>query len=367
MRNAIGRLGAAFALVGCAALPSGAQELTGGDGFMYVGTYAADVHVISEEDFSVVARIPAEAGIPGGLLATPDGSRLVAPTIDYEWVEIFDVAERRSIDRFTLTERNAKMRVRAMAVHPDGRHAVIMARRYQKLRDRWDIGDMELFLFDMEGKERLQDVPWPGGAVQETRGSFGFSSDGSQFYFFTDEVHIYDTESYEEVDSWDYSGALDEGMGDFRFGFTTTPREEPDWYAGFFRVSEDIQDRSVIGFARANPIERRVEAKVLGPAEMGPQGSFALAPDRSMAYALRQEVGNYQLWAIDLETAQARHVVFEGRPRMSLEVSSNGRYLYIYAAGNTVDVYDAGTLELRHTIDLDADMTIGRLWILPAR
>ena len=333
---------------------------------MYVGTYASEIHVVSEEDFSVVATIPAQAGIPGGLLATPDGSMLVAPTIDYEWVERFDVANRESIDRFTMSSGNTRVRIRSMAVHPDGRHAVIMARRYQKLRDRWDIGDMELFLYDMEEQRRLQDVPWPGGEPQETRSSFEYSEDGEHFFFFTDEVHVYDTETYTEIDSWDYSGELDEGMGeDFRFGFSYTPREEPGWYAGFFRVSEDIQDRTVIGFARANPIERRVEARVLGPAEMGPQGSFALAPDRTRAYALRQEVGNYQLWAIDLETAEARHVVFEGRPRMSLEVSSNGRFLYIYAAGNTIDVYDAETLQLRHTIELDADMTIGRLWILP--
>lgn len=332
---------------------------------MYVGTYASDVHVISEADFSVVARIPATAGIPGGLLATPDGRRLVAPTIDYEWVEIFDVETRRSVDRFTLTERNAKMRIQSMAVHPNGRHVVLMARRYEKLRDRWDIGDMEFFLYDMAEKRRMQDVPWPGGERQETRSSFGFSADGRHFFFFADDVHIYDTETYDEVDAWDYSGALDEGMGDFRFGFSQTPREEPDWYAGFFRVQEDIQDRTVLGFARANPIERRVEATVLGPAEMGPQGSFALAPDRTRAYALRQEVGNYQLWGIDLASGEAHHVVFPGRPRMSLEVSSNGRFLYIYAAGNTIDVYDARTLQLRHTIDLDADMTIGRLWILP--
>ena len=103
MRAAIRHFAVTTALLGSAAVSGGAQELTGGDGLMYVGTYAADVHVISEEDFSVVTRIPAEAGIPGGLLATPDGSRLVAPTIDYEWVEIFDVAERRSVDRFTLT------------------------------------------------------------------------------------------------------------------------------------------------------------------------------------------------------------------------------------------------------------------------
>ena len=34
---------------------------------------------------------------------------------------------------------------------------------------------------------------------------------------------------------------------------------------------------------------------------------------------------------------------FEGRPRMSLKTSTNGKILYIYNAGNTIDYYDAAT------------------------
>lgn len=358
----------AFAVaLGMGAADGSAQQLSGGDGLLYIGTYAADIHVVSETDFSVVARIPAAAGIPGGLLATPDGRLLVAPTIDYEWVEVFDVETRQSIDRFTLSERNAKVRIQSMAVHPDGRHVVLMTRRYEKLRDRWDIGDTRLFLYDMQEHREVREIPWPGGEREENRASFEFSADGRHFFFFKDDVHIYETDTYTEIDPWDMGGVLDQGLGDLRFGFSFTPREEPGWYAGFFRINEEIQDRTVIGVARANPIERRVETRVLGPADSGPSSSFALAPDRRRAYALRSEVGNYQLWRIDLETGATHHVPFPGRPRMSLDVSSNGRLLYIYTAGNTIDLYDAETLEYRDTVELDADMTIGRLWILPSR
>jgi hypothetical protein len=342
-----------------------AQVRPGGDDLMYFATYGSEIHVVSEEDFSVVARIPTTSGIPGGLTPSADGTRMFTQTIDYEWIETFDLRRRESIDVFTLSERNARVRIRSMAVHPDGRHAVLMTRRYEKLRDRWEIGDMELVLYDMGEHRVVRNVPWPEDEPLETA-SFSYSPDGRHLYFFKDEVHIYDTESYEEVDRWDYRGLLDQGLGDLRFGFSATPREEDGWHAGFFRVNEEIQDRSVTGVARVNPTERAVEFFMLGPADTGPSGSFALAPDRARAYALHQEVGNYQLWSIDLESRTARHVLFPGRPRMSLEVSSNGELLYIYAAGNTIDVYDAATLEHVRTVELDADMTIGRLWVLPA-
>ncbi|MCA1789801.1 MAG: hypothetical protein LC667_08070 [Thioalkalivibrio sp.] len=363
------RAGTSLALVAAMSfLPGPAvhgQALTGGDGLMYIGTYGSEIHVVSESDFSIVARIPATSGIPGGLTPSADGTRLFAQTIDYEYLEVFDLTSRTSINAFTLSQRNERVRIRSVAIHPDGRHVILMIRRYEKLRDRWDISDMELVLYDMDERRIVQDVPWPDGEPLENA-SFTYSPGGEHLYFFMDDVRIYDTSTYTQVDRWDYSGVLDQGLGDFRFGFGATPREEEGWHAGFFRIREEIQDRTVVGVARANPTERAVEFVMLGPADTGPSGSFALAPDRSRAYALHQEVGNYQLWSIDMETGSARHVVFEGRPRMSLEVSSNGRVLYIYTAGNTIDLYDAESLEYMRTVELEADMTIGRLWILPA-
>ena len=42
---------------------------------------------------------------------------------------------------------------------------------------------------------------------------------------------------------------------------------------------------------------------------------------------------------------------------MSLKTSSNGKVLYIYNAGNTIDLYDAETYQYLRTITLDGDMT----------
>ena len=55
---------------------------------------------------------------------------------------------------------------------------------------------------------------------------------------------------------------------------------------------------------------------------------------------------------------------FKGRPRMGLKTSSNGKVLYIYGAGNTIDLYDASTFKYLRTITLDTDTTTG-LYVLP--
>lgn len=350
-------------------VPSGseAQDRSGGDGLIYVATYEPSIHVLRESDLTVVDKIATTSGIPGTLTPTADGRRIIAEMIDYEHVEVIDLDTRQSIDAFTLSDGNTKIRIRGMAVHPDGRHAVLMTRRYQKLRDRWDIGEMELVLYDMDEHRVVQDVPWPDGEPMEGA-SFTYSPDGEALYFFMDDVRIYDTETYTPTDRWAYEDALDQGLGDFRFGFPATPREEEGWHTGMFRIDEEVQDRELLGVARANPGTRDIDFFMLGPAETGPTSrvSFALAPDRDHAYGLHQELENYQMWAIDMEERTGRHVEFDGRPRMELEVSSNGELLYLYNAGNTIDVFDADSLEHLRTVELDAD-TLGRLWVLPSR
>ena len=49
---------------------------------------------------------------------------------------------------------------------------------------------------------------------------------------------------------------------------------------------------------------------------------------------------------------------------MSLRTSSNGRLLYIYNAGNTIDMYDAASYKYLRTVMLDGDMTT-QFYVVP--
>jgi hypothetical protein len=49
---------------------------------------------------------------------------------------------------------------------------------------------------------------------------------------------------------------------------------------------------------------------------------------------------------------------------MSLRVSSNGKLLYVFQAGATIDVYEAASYKYLRTIQMDADQTTN-LFILP--
>ena len=115
--------------------------------------------------------------------------------------------------------------------------------------------------------------------------------------------------------------------------------DEPGFYTAIFNVSDPVQHRRMMGIGRVNLAAKSVDFYTLGPSS--PVG-FALAPGRKAAYGLFEDIGRYEFWKFDLEHRKlAGRTEFKGRPRMGLKTSSNGKVLYIYVAGNTIDLYDA--------------------------
>ena len=60
----------------------------------------------------------------------------------------------------------------------------------------------------------------------------------------------------------------------------------------------------------------------------------------------------------------AKRTEFEGRPRMAVRVSSNGKLVYVYVAGATVDIWDAATHKYLRTMALGGDQTT-ELFVVP--
>jgi len=189
-----------------------------------------------------------------------------------------------------------------------------------------------------------------------------FSPDGKLLYLFVDDILIYDTTEFKQVDKWELSRPLEEGLGRLNFGFPSDIKEDPGFYTSIFNMEDPVQNRRIMGIARGEVMKKAVDFFWLGPAT---GVNFALATGRQWGYGVHSEIGKYEFWSFDLKNRKlGPHTEFHGRPRMSLKVSSNGKYLYIHSAGNTIDLYDAATFKYLRTITLDADMTTN-LYVMP--
>jgi len=340
-----------------------ARAQSGGNAKIYIGTYAKSIFVVDESNLRVTDTIPVSIGIPIGLTPSQDQKHLYVNDATFESVEVIDVATRQPIDRFTLSDGNKRVRIWGMNVDPQERFAVLLVKTSTKEVDRFKIDEPTLLKYDLKTHTVTDTIPWPRGEVREFAQVL-FSPDGKYLYFFTDnDILIYDAITLKQVDRWQLSAALPEGMGRFNFGFGDSPYEEEGYYTSLFRVTDPVQNRTLMGVARVNLVAKSVDFYTLGPSE--PVG-FALAPGRTKAYGIRRQTGTWEFWTFDLANRRVgQRVPFAGRPRMGLTVSSNGRLLYIHTAGPTIDVFDANTLRHIRQVDLGADMT--EFLLLPER
>ncbi len=337
-------------------MPMGALAQDGGrNARWYLGGYGQEITVWDEASESVVDHIPVKHAIPVRLQLSRDRAKLYVQDATYERVEIIDLASKRSLDEFGLSEGRTKVWINAFDVHPSEDWAALLVKSYTKERDRYEISGPVILRYDLRAKQVTDTIPWPDDEQREFA-SFRFSPEGDVLYVFTEDLIALDSEDFSEVDRWEISEPLEPGLGPMSLPFGRGPYQEKDGiYTGLFRVTDPVQDRRLMGIATVDLAERRVDFFTLGPSE---GVGFELAPDGTKAYGLRSEIGLYELWRFDLSGRRvAGRVAFRGRPRMALMPSADGTRLFIYNAGNTIDVYDERTFEHLRTFEFDTDMT----------
>ena len=336
-------------------------KLIGGNGTLYIGGWPNRIFVIDEATEKVTGTIDVTTGQPTRLTLSKDRKRFYTVNAIGEEVEIIDIASKKSTDHFALSEGRKKVRIRAMIPDPLDRFVIMLVKAAEKKVDRFEISPPALVVYDLKQHKISRTIPWPNNEEREFV-NIMMSPDGKLLYLFADDVLIYDTTEFKQVDKWELSRPADEGLGRFDFGPRDVTYEEPGFYSGIFIAQDPVQNRRIMGVGRVNLAAKSVDFWPLGPAR--PVG-FSLAPDRKRAYGLLQEIGHYEFWTFDLEHHKlGAKTEFPGRPRMALRTSSNGKVLYIYQAGNTIDLYEASTYKYLRTLTLDADSTT-ELFVVP--
>jgi hypothetical protein len=341
---------------------------SGGTGTIFMGSYARRMLVVDEAAEKVTAEIPLSTGIPWSIRLSLDGSRFYIRSSDQEHVEIVDVATRKSLDSFTLSQGNKRVRIMAAAADPQNRIMTLLTRTTTKLSDRFEVGAATFVRYDLADRKVIGTVPWTADPEPGFFFELRYSPDGKLLYAFTDEVLIFDAVSLEQVGTWNMSPANEPGLGRFEAAWIDDTRDDAEHVNGVFAIEDKVQHRRQLVVARMNLGAKELDFFPLGPAPQQGRVSFALGPGRQRAYILVQEIGHHELWTIDVAGKRLlKKTTYSGRPRTAIQTSSNGRFIYLYEAGNTIDLYDAEEFKYLRTITLDADMTYDSFHVIGPR
>ncbi len=124
---------------------------------------------------------------------------------------------------------------------------------------------MTLVQYDLATHKITRTIPWPKN--QEREGAeIIFSPDGKLMYFFGDDILIYETENFTEVDNWDLSRPLEEGSGRVSLGGLDPFSDEPGFYTGLLTMHDPVQNRRIMGIGRIDLVKKKIDFHPLGPA-----------------------------------------------------------------------------------------------------
>jgi len=359
----------------CAVLSSIANA-----GTLYLPAYPAAVIVFDEAKGQIVDRIPLVTGTPRSIGLSSDHKKIYVTTMDHNGIEVIDVATRKVINHFVLNTANTNYRMYNGAPDPHGKLFYAVTEEITKLADSYEVAKPKYTLIDLEQQKIVKTVAIPKEEEAANEGDWGvgaieISPDGKLMYQFGEKITVLQAADFKVLDHIDLSKPEVPGMervhlgqyGDL--GGDSDRIDEPGQHTAMFISTDPIVHKRMFGLARLDLSTRQIDFTPIGPAPSGLSG-LQVTPDKKWAYSViaNGDFGNKRCEFVTFDLT-ANHITqrseLQCRNRLMLRISSDGKKLYLYGAGSEIQVYDATTFKYEKTWDLNNDVAVGGIVVLP--
>jgi hypothetical protein len=330
--------------------------------------------VIDEATQKVVDKIPSEIGIPTGVTRSYDRQKIYITSTDNDGIAVVDIATHKLLQHFVLNSGTHKYRINGVAPDPDDKVLYTVVREVVKQPDRYDVGKFKYAVIDLAQQKILRTADMlpedqEANSAYYGRSPFQVSPDGKYLYQFRDKITILDTGDFHVVDRIDLAKPDFPDLAEVGMAGPLDTLDERGAYVSLFNAEDPVVHRRLFGIAHFDLNTRQFKFTEIGPAPDGMIG-FQVSPGRKTGYSvvLNGEHGNRrcEFWAFDIASNRRTQTAeFPCRPRFSFGISSDGKHLYLYGAGFEIEVWDAATLKLERVIDLQNDVTMGGIIVVP--
>jgi hypothetical protein len=242
-----------------------------------------------------------------------------------------------------------------------------------KLIDRFQSEPPKFAIVDLKEKKITRTVELPREVAPSPRGGGGqmrISPDGKFLWFFRENIYIVDTTDFKIVQTIPMERPEIPGMESISLSGSEDPNDDPGKLTAIFNTSDPIVHRRVFGIAEIDLNTRKIDYTPIGPAVAGMNGNVRLSPDQKFGYGVTisgQHGDRYcEFFVIDMKARKiVKRANFPGRTRFNTTLTTDGKYIVVYGAGYTMELYDSTTLQFAKQIDVNADMTTGLIPITP--
>jgi DNA-binding beta-propeller fold protein YncE len=349
----------------CLGLPLRAQTSSSGAGFAYIGTLDKKLLVFDESKEEVVAEIPL-AGIPRATALSRDQTKLAILTTQMA-VETVDLTARKMTSHWSLSDEKSRPRVpraggTGMALDPSGRYLYATMRASVRETDYYRMEPAQFVVIDLQNQKIAKAFPFPPEMDQ----GFGFaatykvSPDGKLLYVFQEDVLVFDLTNFKQIDRIEMSQPEYPGASPYRLNPPDDPYNNGSVITTLATTVDPFVHKGVLGLATLDLTTHKSSFASFGR-ELQSLG-FMVSPDHQRGFSVMfNGVGGNratEFWEWDLVNNKViRKEPFEARPTFRFGMSGDGKKLYLYGAGSTLEVFDSETLKSRKLIYLNKDTT----------
>jgi DNA-binding beta-propeller fold protein YncE len=344
---------------------------------MYIGTLDKKLLVLDEDKEDVVDQIQLD-GIPRVTALSADHKKLYIFTTRM-MLETVDLQAKKVLGSFNLGDARSRPRMGAaapdrvniggnarytgIAVDPTGRYLYTTMRNVIKDIDQYRIEPPQFVAIDLQEMKIAKAWPFPPELDQ----GFGFaatykvSPDGKLLYVFQDDILVFDLNTFKQVDRIALAQPEYPNATPYRLAANEDSFDSPDEVTSVFTSVDSVVHKGTLGMATMNLKTRKVDYFPIGP--MLPMVSFQISPDHKRGYSVMHKIGTggnreTEWWVWDVATHSViRKQPFETRPTFRFSVGGDGKRLYMYGAGSTIEVFDADTLQSKKVLYLNKDTT----------
>ena len=364
-----------------AALLAGATTIASahaadGQQLIYLASWPHQILIFDSVEEKLVDTIQLDSDVTQSLVLSPDKRRLYASTAKDNSIVTVDLATRKQMLKFSLDSGNRSTRFLGLAPDPSGKFLYSIATTVTKLADRYEIEAPKLVAIDIETQKitRAADFPKDESLAGAWRPQMKFSPDGKYLYIFLNGILVFDTDTLKLAKKIDLADPHVPGFANVVFNpveeeSAEDPNEEPGKLTNVFISADPYVHRAVFGIAKIDLGSLTFDFTPVAPATTLSMTPLLLTPDHQIGYTavINGTPGNRrcEFWAFDLPANRRTMTAeFPCRPRFSFGISSDGKHLYLYGAGFEIEVWNAATLTIESTIDLQNDVTMGGIVVV---
>ncbi len=345
--------GIAVALLGAAILLASACAPASARDILLQGMLHNQLNIIDGDKDEVIGTVATKGKKVANFTWDPkDQDKVYAITDWGQQIEQLDLAGKKVVRTFRLGGGGIKVRTLDIEINPANPNLLYAL----SLRQRWlsdEIVDMRpaVLVFDLAAEKVVKEIEIPRGCT-----NIFFGNDGSEFYVVGRDVTAYDPMTgrqvnflglaHPETTGVDPQISLNiwrlhdqSGMAMILVGSLATANNLP--YQGYFTI--DLRKKSTEGSMRL--------VTDIGP--LYNQFSAVVSPDRKYYYMTMNRVEKR-----DFATNRLLGTADVDKTYYTIQISSDGKKVYLGGGGDTILIYDTETMKLLKKLDTPGDAVL---------